>query len=113
VLAPACSAQPHKPGGVTTAACRHTRYLLSVHPRTIVSNERHRLAVHATADACGHRTPARRARVRLGRHRATTDARGRATLIVRLPTGRYLVRLYVHRRLVARTRVSAIPNVSH
>jgi hypothetical protein len=66
----------------------------------------------AIRDACGKRAPVRGGTVRLAGHRATTDAQGRATLTVRLATGRYLVRLYVRVRLVARARVDAIPNVS-
>jgi hypothetical protein len=61
---------------------------------------------------CGHRVAVSGARVRLDRYRAITDRRGRATLTVRLTAGRYVVRLYLHRRLVAQARLSAIPNVS-
>lgn len=108
----ACANQAQSKPAASSAACTRTRYILRVQPRTIVSNERHRLRAEAVADSCGHRRPAADARVRLRRHRAITDARGRATLTVRLPTGRYSVRLYVRGRLVARARVSAIPNVS-
>jgi hypothetical protein len=86
---------------------------MQVKPRTLVSNERGHVRIQASRDACGHRTPVRGGRVTLGGRRATTDSRGRATLTVRLQTGRYLVRLYVHGRAVASTRVKAIPNVSH
>jgi hypothetical protein len=111
-LAAACTGQASQKPAAAPASCAKTRYLVSVHPRTMVSNQRDRLSIQATADACGHRAPVARARVRLGRLSASTDARGRATLTVKLATGRYSVRLYVHRRLVARARVSAIPNVS-
>jgi hypothetical protein len=109
-LAPACDA--HSGAPATSATCRQTRYLLRVDPSMIVSNERHDLRIQAKRDACGRRSPARGGSVRLGHHRATTDSRGRATLTVRLATGRYTVRLYVRGRLVAGARVNAIPNVS-
>jgi len=108
----ACTNESQPSPGASAATCTKTRYTLTLHPRTIVSNERHRLTVRAVANACGRRRPAARARVRLGRHRAITDAHGRATLTVTLTTGRYSVRLYVRGRLVARARLSAIPNVS-
>jgi hypothetical protein len=111
-LVPACTGQASQEPTAAPARCATTRYLLAVQPRTIVSNQRDRLSIRATAIACGHRSPVAHARVRLGRHGDTTDARGRATLTVKLATGRYSVRLYVHRRLAARARVSAIPNVS-
>jgi hypothetical protein len=97
---------------VASAACARTRYLLIVRPETTISNEQHRLEIQATAIACEGRAPIPGARVRLGRYRARTNAHGRATLTVRLSTGRYTIRLYVHRRLVARAYVRAIPNVS-
>lgn len=106
----ACGARQGS-AGPAGAACATTHYLLSVRPRTTVSNERHRLWITAASTGCGRRAPVRSARVGLARYRATTDAHGRATLTVRLPTGRYLIRLYVHRRLVARTPVSVIPIV--
>jgi hypothetical protein len=108
----ACAAHSRSEGAVVAATCTRTDYLLRVHPRTIVSNERHRLEIQASTNACGRGAPARGARVRLGRYHATTNAHGRATLTVQLPTGRYLVRLYVHQRLVARTSVNAIPYVT-
>jgi hypothetical protein len=111
-LVPACGASSSSGSAATTAACRGTRYLLNVDPRTIVSNERHRVRIQANRDACGRRTPLRGAAVRLLDQRATTDTRGRATLTVRLQTGRYLVRLYLRGRAVARARVNAIPNVA-
>ena len=83
--------------------------MLDVHPETIVAGERHRVNLHAS---CAHRVAVSGARVRLNGYRAITDRRGRATLTVRLPTGRYVVRLYVRRRLVAKARLNAIPNVS-
>jgi hypothetical protein len=86
---------------------------MQVKPRTIVSNERRHVRIQASRDACGHRTPVRRGRVTLAGRQGITDSRGRATLTVRLQTGRYLVRLYVHGRAVASARVTAIPNVSH
>ena len=100
-------------GASASVACANTRYLLSVSPTTTVSNERHSLLVRALADSCGRKTPVRRAGVRLDGYRATTGSRGRCTLYVRLMTGRYLVRLYVHAHPVARTSVSAIPLVAH
>jgi hypothetical protein len=106
-----CDAQP-RGGAVASDACAQIRFVLRVDPRTVVSNERHRVRIQAIRDACGHRTPVRGGKVRLGGHQATTNAQGRATLTVRLATGRYLVRLYVRGRLVARSRVDAIPNVS-
>jgi hypothetical protein len=108
----ACGARARSDGTVTGAACMRTRYLLIVYPGTTTSNERHTLEFQATANACGHRAPVRGAGVRLGSYRATTDAHGRASLTVRLQTGRYLIRLLVHGRVVARARVWAIPNVS-
>lgn len=105
----------HSSSGATGAssACREARYVLQVRPRTLVSNERQRVHIRASRDACARRTPVRGAGVTLGRGRATTGARGRATLTVRLQTGRYLVRLYVHGRVSAHARVQAIPNVAH
>jgi hypothetical protein len=50
--------------------------------------------------------------VRLGRYCATTNAHGRASLTVRLETGRYVIRLYVHRQPVAGIHIWMIPNVS-
>jgi hypothetical protein len=111
-LVPACTGQASQKPAAAPANCASARYVLSVQPTTIVSNQRERLSIRATALECGHRSPVARARVRLGRHGASTDARGRATLTVKLATGRHSVRLYAHRRLVARARVSAIPNVS-
>lgn len=89
-----------------------TAYRLTVRPITTTSNERHTLEFRATANVCGHRVPVRGAGVRLGSYRITTEAHGRARLIVRLQTGRYLVRLFVDGRVVARAHVWAIPNVS-
>ena len=108
----ACGARARSDGTVTRAACMRTRDLLTVYPGTTTSNEQHTLKFQATANACGQRAPVRGAEVRLGSYRATTDAYGRARLTVRLQTGRYLIRLYVHRRVIARTHVWAIPNVS-
>jgi len=112
-LVPACAA--HSSSGATgaIAACGHVRYVLRVRPGTVVSNERQRVHVRATRTACAHRTALRGGRVTLRGARAITDARGRATLTVRLQTGRYLVRLFVHRRLSASATVRAIPNVAH
>ena len=100
-------------GASASVACANTWYLLSVSPTTTVSNERHSLLVQALVDSCGRKTPVRRAGVRLDGYRATTDSRGRCTLYVRLMTGHYWVRLYVHGHPVARTSVSAIPLVAH
>jgi hypothetical protein len=86
--------------------------VLQVRPGTVVSNQRQRVHIQASRAVCGHRTPVRDGRVTLSRGSATTDARGRATLTVRLQTGRYLVRLYVRRRVSATARVRAIPNVA-
>jgi hypothetical protein len=108
----ACGAHARSGGTVTGAACMRTRYLLAVQPGTTTSNERHMLEFQATANACGHRVPVRGAGVRLGSYRARTDAHGRARLAVRLQTGRYLIRLFVHGRAVARAHVWAIPDVS-
>jgi hypothetical protein len=111
----ACARKPTKrtdESASAAAACAKTRYLLTVHPSTIVANERQRLLVRALADSCGRQTAVRRAGVRLLGHRATTDSRGRCALDLRLPTGRYLVRLYVHDHPVARTPVNAIPLVA-
>jgi hypothetical protein len=105
-LALACVPQPATAGA---AGCGSRHYALDVHPDTIVAGERHRVNLQAT---CGHRVAVSGARVRLDRYRAITDRRGRATLTVRLTAGRYVVRLYLHRRLVAQARLSAIPNVS-
>ena len=98
--------------GTVIAACLRTRYLLTVHAGTTTSNEQHTLEFEATANSCGHRAPVRGAEVRLGSYRATTDAHGRARVTVRLQTGRYLVGLLVHGRVITRAHVWAIPNVS-
>lgn len=111
VLPPACGARPRGDDAVASATCTKTRYLLSVRPDTTVSNEWHRLEIQATASACGRRSPVRGAGVRLGRYRATTNAHGRASLTVRLETGRYVIRFYVHRQPVARIHIWVIPNV--
>jgi hypothetical protein len=111
-LVPACAAHSRSGAASASTACGKTRYVLEVRPRTVVSNERHHLHVRASRDACGHRTPITGGRVRLGRRRATTDARGRATLVIRLRTGRHLVRLYLRGRVAARAWVTAIPNVA-
>jgi len=111
-LVPACDAHSRSANAAGTATCPKTRYVLRVNPRTIVSNERQHVQIRATRDACGHRAPVRAGRVTLGGRRGTTDSRGRATLTVRLQTGGYLVRLYVHGRLVTSARVKAIPNVA-
>jgi hypothetical protein len=108
----ACGAHPRDGGTVTGAACMRTRYLLTVQPRTTTSNEQHTLEFQATANACGHREPVRGAELRLGSYHARTDAHGRARLIVRLQTGRYLIRLFAHGRVAARVHLWAIPNVS-
>jgi hypothetical protein len=107
-LALACAVQPATAG----AACESRHYALVVHPHTIVSNERHRVHFRATLTGCGHSAAVSGARVRLDRYRATTDARGRVSLTVRLATGRYVVRLYVRHKAVAHARLTAIPNVS-
>jgi hypothetical protein len=108
----ACAGNPTPPRAATPVACAKTRYLLTVRPGTIVANERHSLLVRALANSCGRQTPVRGAHVRLLGYQATTNSRGRCTLYVRLASGRYLVRLYVHSHRVARTPVSAIPLVS-
>jgi hypothetical protein len=112
-LVPACAAHSRSGAAGASVACRHARYLLQVRPRTVVSNERQHMHVRASRDACAHLSPVSGGRVTLSGGRATTDARGRATLTVRLQTGRYLVRLYVHGRVSASARVRAIPNVAH
>jgi hypothetical protein len=100
-------------GTVAEAACMRTAYLLTVHPVTTTSNESHTLEFRATANVCGgYRAPVRGAGVRIGSYSTTTDSRGRARLTVRLQTGRYLVRLFVRGRVVARAHVWAIPIVS-
>jgi hypothetical protein len=66
----------------------------------------------ATVAGCGSSAAVRGAGVRLGRYRITTDARGRASLTVRLATGRYAARLYVRQKAVAHARLNAIPNVA-
>ena len=112
----ACAGKPTRPATARAAAataCAKTRYLLTVNPSTIVSNELHQLHVQALLDSCGHQTAVRHASVRLLSDRATTNYRGRCTLDVRLQTGRYRVRLYVHGHRVARAPVSAIPVVAH
>jgi hypothetical protein len=96
-------------GTVAGAACMRTGYRLTVDPVTTTSNEQHTLEFRATANVCGHRAPVRGAGVRLGSYRATTDVHGRAGLTVRLQPGRYLIRLLVHGRVVARAHVLAIP----
>jgi hypothetical protein len=108
----ACAAHATGDGTVAGATCMRTRYLLTANPGTTTSNEEHTLEFPATASKCGHRVPVRRAGVRLGSYHATTDAHGRARLTVRLQTGCYLVRLFVHRRVVAGVQVWAIPIVS-
>jgi hypothetical protein len=108
----ACGAHARMDGTAAGAACMRTAFVLTVHPVTTTSNEQHPLEFWATASVCGHRAPVRGAGVRLGSHRSTTDSRGRARLNVRLRTGRYVVRLFVHGRVVARARVWAIPVVS-
>jgi len=112
-LVPACDAHSRLGDAAGNTTCRETRYLLHVNPRTIVASERQHVQIHASGVACGRRTPVRGGRVTLGGRRALTDSRGRATLTVRLQTGRYLVRLYVRGRVVASARVKAIPNVAH
>ena len=111
-LALACVAHPSRERARTAAACQSRFYALELKPDTVVSNERHHVRVRATLAGCGHRAVVRGARVHLARYRATTDARGRATLTVRLPTGRYVARLYVHHRVVTRASLRSIPNVS-
>jgi hypothetical protein len=108
----ACGARARGAGSVAGGACMPTRYLLTVSPGTTTSSEQTRLEFHATARVCGHRAPVRGAGVRLGSYRARTDANGHARLTVRLQTGRHLIRLFVHGRVVARAHVWAIPNVS-
>ena len=108
----ACGARPRGDDAVASATCTSTRYLLTVRPDTTVSNEWHSLKVKGTARVCGRRSPVPGAGVGLDRYRATTDAHGRASLTVRLQTGRYAIRLYVHRRPVASVRIWAVPNVS-
>jgi hypothetical protein len=107
-LALACAAHP----SVDRAACQSRFYELNVRPTTVVSNERHRVRFGATLAGCGHHAAVRGARVHLARYRATTDSRGRATLTVRLASGRYSARLYVHGKAVAHARLTAVPNVS-
>jgi hypothetical protein len=110
-----CAGTPARLGGesaAATAACARTRYVLTVHPGTIVANERHSLFIRALADSCGRQMPVRGAHVRLVAYQATTNLSGRCTLYVRLATGRYVVRLYVQGHRVAHTPVSAIPLLS-
>jgi hypothetical protein len=112
----ACAGKPTRSANAATAratACAKTRYLLMVNPSTIISNELHQLHVQALSDSCGHQAAVRHASVRLLGYRATTNSRGRCTLDVRLQTGRYRVRLYLHGHRVARAPVSAIPVVAH
>jgi hypothetical protein len=104
--------QQSNEGASAATACATTRYVLTAHPTTIVSNEYHRVFVRALADSCGHQAAVRGADVRLHGYGATTGPRGRCVLDVRLPTGHYLVRLYVHGHPVASTAVSAIPVVT-
>lgn len=113
IIAPqiACAAHANGGGTVAAAGCTRTAYRLTVQPVTTTSNEQHALEFRATANVCGHRVPVRGAGVRLGSYRMTTDAHGRARLVARLQTGRYLVRLFVHGRVVAHAHVWAIPNV--
>jgi hypothetical protein len=99
-------------GTVTGVACMLTHYLVTVYPGTTTSNEQHTLEFQAAANACGHRAPVRGAGVRLGSYRATADEHSRARLTVRLQTGRYVIRLFVHGRVLARNQVWAIPNMS-
>lgn len=112
VLTLVCGARLRGDDAVASATGTKTRYLLTVRPDTTVSNEWHSLEIQGTASACGRRSPVRGGGVRLGRYRATTSAHGRASLTVRLETGRYVVRLYVHRQPVARIHIWVIPNVS-
>jgi hypothetical protein len=112
VLPQACGARARGDDAVPRATCTRTHYLLTVRPGTTVSNEWHRLEIQGTASTCGRRSPVPGAVVRLGRYRATTDAHGRASLTVRLETGRYVIRLYVHRQPVARIHIWVIPNVA-
>lgn len=110
----ACAGNATRPATETASvvACARTQYVLTVHPTTIVSNERHELFVSALKDSCGHQAAVPGASVRLLGYRATTGSRGRCTLTVKLQTGRYAVRLYVHGQRVAHTSVSAIPVVA-
>jgi hypothetical protein len=111
----ACAGNPARSGNAATATattCGKT-YHLTVTPGTIISNELHQLHVQALSDSCGHQAAVPHASVRLLAYRATTNSRGRCTLDVRLQTGRYRVRLYVHGRRVAHAPVSAIPVVAH
>lgn len=104
--------QPLRSSAAAATPCAKTRYLLTVKPGTIISNELHELHVQALLNSCGHETAVRQARVRLLSYRATTNSRGRCTLDVRLMTGRYVVRLYVNGHRVAHAPVSAIPVVA-
>jgi hypothetical protein len=113
MLSPAAMACAGKTADATgSIACSNKRYLLTVSPSTIVSNELHQLHVQALLDSCGHRTAVRQASVRLLTYRAMTNSRGRCTLDVRLQTGHYRVRLYIRGHRVARAPVSAIPVVA-
>jgi hypothetical protein len=112
LLSQACGARPGGDHAGASATCMRTRYLLTVRPDRTVSNEGHSLEIQGTASACGRRSPVRGAGVRLARYRATTNAHGRTRLTVRLETGRYVIRLYVHRQPVARVHIWVIPNVS-
>jgi hypothetical protein len=96
-----------------TAACAKRGYVLTVHPSTTVSNEQHSLVARALVDSCGRQKPVRDAHVRLLGYACTTNSLGRCTLTVRLATGHYRARLYVHGDRVASTPVSAIPVVAH
>jgi hypothetical protein len=108
----ACAAHTSGDGTVADAACMRTAYLLTVRPVTTTSDESRTLESRATANVCGYRAPVRGAGVRIASYSITTDSRGRARLTVRLQTGRYLVRLFVRGRVVARAHFWAIPIVS-
>jgi hypothetical protein len=105
------TSHPATASAAATLACIQT-YVLTVQPSTIVSNEFHTIRAHAQSDCGGRQSPVRGATVRLLSYHAVTGSRGRCSLTVRLQTGRYLVRLYVHGNRVAHAPVSAIPVVA-
>jgi hypothetical protein len=68
------------------------RVLAALRPRRVRAGRRVRLRVLIRGAVDGRRRPLADARIRLGRRHVTTNAKGRATVAVKLPVGRYRVR---------------------
>jgi hypothetical protein len=71
---------------------RALRVLASLRPRRVRAGRRVRVRVLIRGAVDGRRPPLADAVVRLGGRRVTTNAKGRASLAVKLPAGRYRVR---------------------